>query len=159
MPSSLGSFFISYTDACISSAVKEYDATLRSIANGTDSSAPENPLSLALSDLNVQLQDIVIQFELQLADINSQGLGLLTAATTEADGLETPEETKSGEEPVFSVLPVSDAGKAEPTPHSASAVGDTSAGDGDHSSPTSESGNTVAAEGNAQAATLPHDEL
>jgi len=88
--------------------------TFRAVANGTHSSAPENPLSLALSDLQVELQDIMIAFELRLADTRSQAMRFLfghkkSPEEMTRDGQEASEgkSSEGAQQPEVSILPVS----------------------------------------------------
>ncbi|KDQ12992.1 hypothetical protein BOTBODRAFT_175869 [Botryobasidium botryosum FD-172 SS1] len=106
----------------LAGSAKEQADTYRAVANGTHSSAPENPLSLALSDLQVELQDIMIAFELTLADTRSQAMRFLfghekSPEEVARDGQESSEgkSSEGARQPEVSILPVSTpAGSADP---------------------------------------------
>ncbi|KIY52965.1 hypothetical protein FISHEDRAFT_34395 [Fistulina hepatica ATCC 64428] len=75
------------------------------IQNGTHPSPPEDPLTMAMSDLQEEVRDIILGFNVRMRDIKVKGFDLFPAVE-EASGSEGFEP-----EPEVSILPT------EPTPH------------------------------------------
>lgn len=80
-------------------AAKSLRTHLVNLAEGSDADSPENALSSALHDLQVEMQNVVTRFQSDIQDIRKRGVSACEG---------TASEGHVADDPTFSILPVPD---------------------------------------------------
>ena len=102
--------YVSFVNLALASLIpppdhKTFLEQAKSIQNGTDPSAPSNPIFPILDDLQLEIKDVIMSFETRFRRMKRAGERAFASASA-SDASKSDEDLEAGAEPVVSILPV-----------------------------------------------------